>query len=104
MPVLVEGHTDDQPIKRSKWTSNKELSIARASAVADYLAERHGIERDRLTVIGYGEERPIADNEMSRGRQQNRRVEIIILPRSLEDSYHDEARRASKGWQGLFKK
>lgn len=103
-PVGIEGHTDDQPIKRSTWASNKELSIARASAVADYLADHHGIDRSRMTVIGYGDERPIAENDTPRGRQQNRRVEVVILPRSLEGSYHNEAQRESKGMQGFFKK
>ena len=95
-PVGVEGHTDNQPIKRSGWESNKALSIARANAVMDYLVQR-GIDRSRLTAIGYGEEHPIASNETAAGRQENRRVEIIILPQSSGQSYHDEAERESRG-------
>ena len=95
-PIGVEGHTDNQPIKRSGWESNKALSIARANAVMDYLVQR-GIDRSRLTAIGYGEEHPIASNETAAGRQKNRRVEIIILPQSSGQSYHDEAERESRG-------
>ena len=92
-PVGVEGHTDNVPIKYSGWASNKALSFARASAVVDYLAEKHGIDRSRLTAIGYGEERPIASNDTAAGRQKNRRVEIIILPQASGKSYEAEAAR-----------
>ena len=94
-PVGVEGHTDNVPIKRSGWESNKALSIARANAVVDYLVE-HGVDRSRLTPIGYGEEHPITSNGTTAGRQKNRRVEIIILPKSSGQSYEEEAERVSK--------
>ena len=81
-PVTVEGHTDNEPIKRSAWKSNTELSIARARTVTDYLVSRHGIGADRLKAVGYGETRPIASNRSAAGRQKNRRVEIVIGPRA----------------------
>ena len=96
-PVGVEGHTDNQPIKHSGWADNKALSIARANAVVDYLAEQQGIERRRLTAIGYGEEHPIASNDTASGRQKNRRVEIVILPQSAGKAYEAEAARESQG-------
>lgn len=102
-PVGVEGHTDDQPIKYSGWADNKALSLARARAVADYLIERHGIDRSRITMIGYGEEHPVASNEQANGRQQNRRVEIVILPQGSEPSYQAEAGRVS-GRQASYTK
>lgn len=86
-PIGVEGHTDDRPIKRSGWADNTALSIARANAVVDYLVTMHGIDRSRLTAIGYGEERPIVPNHTAADRQRNRRVEIVILPQSSERSY-----------------
>ena len=95
-PVGIEGHTDNQPIKYSGWASNKALSVARAKAVADYLVQKHGIDAGRLTAIGYGEDHPIAPNTMAAGRQQNRRVEIIILPQSSGKSYEAEAERVSR--------
>ena len=96
-PVGIEGHTDNVPIQRSGWTDNKALSYARANAVADYLVEQRGIDSARLMTIGYGEERPIAGNGTAAGRQKNRRVEIIILPKSSGRSYEAEAERASHG-------
>jgi len=86
-PIGVEGHTDDRPIKYSGWADNTALSVARANAVVEYLITTHGIDRSRLTALGYGEERPIAPNDTAAGRQKNRRVEIVILPQSSERSY-----------------
>ena len=96
-PVGVEGHTDNQPIKYSGWTDNKALSLARAKAVVEYLTQQQGIHPKRLTAIGYGEEHPIASNDISAGRAQNRRVEIIILPQASGAAYKAEARRESRG-------
>jgi outer membrane protein OmpA-like peptidoglycan-associated protein len=71
--VEIEGHTDDV----GSSDSNLGLSTRRADAVKDYLME-HGVSRDRLRAVGMGEETPIADNDTPFGRQQNRRVEVII--------------------------
>ena len=95
-PVGIEGHTDNRPIKYSGWANNNALAEARAKAVADYLVEQHGIDRGRLTIIGYGEEKPIASNDTAAGRQKNRRVEIVILPNTeLGKAYEQEAERVS---------
>ena len=77
--VGVEGHTDNQPIKRSGWRSNWELSTARALSVLHYLSDK-GVAEPRLAAIGYGEYKPVASNDTKEGRQKNRRVEIVILP------------------------
>ncbi len=90
-PVGVEGHTDNVPIKHSGWESNKALSVARAEAVANYLIEK-GVDKDRITVTGHGEDRPIESNDTKDGRQKNRRVEIIILPQS--SGYQADAKAA----------
>jgi chemotaxis protein MotB len=79
--VGIEGHTDNQPIRFSGWKSNWELSTARALSVLHYLAEKKGISPQRLSAIGYGEYRPVATNDTIDGRQANRRVEIVILPK-----------------------
>jgi len=102
-PVGVEGHTDNVPIKRSGWASNYELSVARANAVVEYLAQR-GVAAGRLTAIGYGEDKPIAANDTASGRQKNRRVEIIILPQSSGRSYEAEAGRVTKRAHHSFTK
>ncbi len=77
--IGVEGYTDNQPIKYSKWKSNWELSAHRALSVLHYL-EKRGVDAARMQAIGYGEYRPVASNATAEGRQLNRRVEIVIMP------------------------
>jgi|SRR3989338_18173 len=79
--VGIEGHTDNQPIRFSAWKSNWELSTARALSVLHYLDEKKGISPQRLSAIGYGEFQPVDTNDTVAGRQANRRVEIVILPK-----------------------
>ncbi|MBZ2168116.1 OmpA family protein [Marinobacter sp. F4216] len=71
--VLIEGHTDN--IGSAQF--NQTLSLKRADSVRRYLTD-HGVQSRRLTVSGLGIERPVAGNESAMGRQQNRRVEVII--------------------------
>ncbi len=77
-PVRVEGHTDSTPISTARYPSNWELSAARASAVAARLMQR-GVTPARVSIAGFGGERPVADNATPDGRAQNRRVDIVIL-------------------------
>ena len=87
LSVGVEGHTDNEPIKRSGWKSNWELSSARAMSVLHYLVDEQQVGPDRLAATGYGEYRPVASNDSKDGRQKNRRVEIVIIPKTtLEKS------------------
>ncbi|MEO1438428.1 MAG: OmpA family protein, partial [Bacteroidota bacterium] len=72
--LKIEGHTDNT----GSETTNLRLSKNRAQAVKDYLVST-GIEAERIRVIGYGEAQPIADNNTTSGRQQNRRVELTIV-------------------------
>ena len=83
-PVAVEGHTDDEPIKHSGWKSNWELSSARALAVVHHFVGQQGVSPDRLQAVGFGEYRPLSSNETAEGRRQNRRVEVVILPKQLK--------------------
>jgi chemotaxis protein MotB len=80
--IDVLGHTDSEPIKKSKWKDNWELSAQRALAVVRYL-ESQGIEGDRLRSIGCGEKRPVASNATSSGKAKNRRVEIVVNMRGF---------------------
>jgi OmpA-OmpF porin, OOP family len=73
-PVLIEGHTDDLGAE----DYNAVLSKRRADAVRQVLIE-YGIEAERISTMGYGESRSVADNDTPEGRAKNRRVEIIIL-------------------------
>ncbi len=79
--VGVEGYTDNEPIRRSGWKSNWELSSARALSVLHYLSQKD-VSEPRLAAIGYGEYKPVAANDTKEGRQKNRRVEIVILPKT----------------------
>ncbi len=78
--IAVEGHTDNQPIKYSGWKSNWELSTARATSVVHFLVSQ-GLSPQVLQATGYGEYRPVGSNAAAEGRQRNRRVEIVILPK-----------------------
>ncbi|MBE0485290.1 flagellar motor protein MotD [Marinobacter sp.] len=75
--VKVEGFTDDQPIRTSRFPSNWELSTARASALARMLM-MEGIEPERLAAVGYGQYQPVARNDTEEGRRRNRRVVLLI--------------------------
>jgi len=79
--VGIEGHTDNVPITRSSWKSNWELSSARALSVLHYLVNNESVDPARLSAVGYGEYRPVESNDSKSGRQQNRRVEIVIVPK-----------------------
>jgi chemotaxis protein MotB len=78
--LRVDGHTDDTPIRRSRYRSNWELSAARASAVAEYLV-RSGVPSGRLMVAGLADTAPIARGRDERSRQRNRRIELRVTPR-----------------------
>ncbi len=82
-PIQVEGFTDDQPIKTTTFPSNWELSAARAASVV-HLLMRKGIDPVRMSATGYAEFKPIADNSSKEGRQQNRRI-MIIIPTSPDE-------------------
>ncbi|WP_115316962.1 flagellar motor protein MotB [Legionella birminghamensis] len=86
-PVALEGYTDNLPISTPQYPSNWELSAARAAAVARILTT-YGVDPGRITVTGYGEQFPVAENNSDDGRAKNRRVNLIIakdktIPRLL---------------------
>lgn len=82
-PVQVEGFTDNVPISNERFNNNWELSSARAAAVVNLL-EAQGIAPNRLSAVGYGEHRPVADNATSDGRAENRRVVLMISREEIE--------------------
>ncbi|GLQ86753.1 flagellar motor protein MotD [Dyella flagellata] len=77
-PLRVEGYTDDMPINTAVYPSNWELSAARAASVARLFAE-HGVDPERLGIVGWGQYRPAADNDSVDGRNRNRRVLVVVL-------------------------
>lgn len=77
--IIVEGYTDDRPVRGGAYRTNWELSVARAYAVLTRLAAE-GLPPARLTVAGYGEFHPAGPNATEEGRTRNRRVELLIVP------------------------
>lgn len=80
--LLVEGHTDNQPIVHSGWRSNWELGAARSLTMLHELNEE-GIESSKISATSYGEFRPTNSNATAEGRRLNRRAVIVILPEEL---------------------
>lgn len=79
--ILVEGHTDNIPIKTAVFKDNWDLSVARATSIVRILTDDHKITPTRITASGKGEFLPRATNETAEGRASNRRTEIILSPR-----------------------
>lgn len=83
--VGIEGHTDNVPIKYSGWKDNWELSCQRALSVVRYLINDQGMAPTRLSAVGWGEFHPVETNDTPEGRQRNRRVEIVIYPKTVKE-------------------
>jgi len=81
--VGVEGHTDADPIRKSKWKHNHALSVERAMAVYDYLRTQGGVSSSQLFVAGYGPNDPVASNSSASGKAKNRRVELVVYPQAI---------------------
>ena len=77
-PLVVEGHTDNQPVSGGRFETNWELSTARATAVLRDLIDRFGFPSSQLAASGFAETVPLADNATPEGRAKNRRVEILV--------------------------
>ncbi|MCC0782094.1 flagellar motor protein MotB [Clostridioides sp. ES-S-0108-01] len=89
--MRVEGHTDNMSIKNSEFKSNWDLSVMRATNVVQLLIDNAGISPDKLSAVGYGEFRPIAENSSEEGRSKNRRVDIVLV-----DSKYDNVENVAK--------
>jgi len=98
----VEGHTDDMPIHTPAFRSNWELSTARATEVVSVLISKYRFDPSKISVGGYAQYRPIAENATEEGRRKNRRIDLVILaspgPSDATTSPSDKvAARPSKG-------
>lgn len=76
--IRVEGHTDNVPIHSDIYPSNWELSSSRAATVVRLFVDGN-VSPDKIVAVGYGENRPVADNTTESGRAKNRRIDIIVL-------------------------
>ncbi len=79
--ILIEGHTDTQPIKTVQFKDNWDLSVVRATSVVRILTEEYGVNPLQIVPSGRGEYMPIDNNNSPEGRARNRRTEIIMAPR-----------------------
>jgi chemotaxis protein MotB len=84
--IILEGHTDNQPIENADRVTNWEYSIGRATAVLHYFIGVKELAPERFGVAGYAEYRPVDSNATEEGRDRNRRVEIVILPGKSSDA------------------
>ena len=86
--IRVVGHTDNVPLSRAaqeNFSTNWELSVARATTVVRFLQDESGIAPERLVAAGRGPYQPVAPNTTPAGRQKNRRIEIMLMERTLAD-------------------
>lgn len=84
--ILIEGHTDNLPIKTTAYKDNWDLSTARATSIVRILSTDYKIAPTRLAASGRGEFHPVANNKVAEGRAINRRTEIILSPK-LDELY-----------------
>lgn len=85
--ILVEGHTDNVPIKTAIFKDNWDLSVARATSITRLLNEKYAVTATRMTASGRGEYFPKAANDTQEGKAKNRRTEIILSPKLDEIMY-----------------
>ncbi len=81
--IRIEGYTDNIPISsklQQTFPSNWELSTARAANVVHFLQDKVSIPGERLSACGFGQFRPVADNDTPEGRAQNRRIQVVLVP------------------------
>lgn len=83
--ILIEGHTDNVPIKSARFRSNWELSTARAVTMVEYCIENSTISPLKYAASGYGEYHPVASNDTEEGKSKNRRVDFVIIRASEEE-------------------
>jgi len=84
---MVEGHTDNVPIRNAVLQDNWDLSVKRATSVVRVLQEEFGVEPQRMTAAGRSHYIPLDTNETAEGRAKNRRTRIVILPK-LDQFYN----------------
>ena len=83
--LRIEGHTDNIPIHTAEFDSNWELSSARATRIARIFIDMKAITPERISAAGYSEFHPVASNDTAEGRGENRRVDLVVLPRIKVD-------------------
>lgn len=99
--VRVEGHTDNLPIHSAQFDSNWELSSARATRIARLLLALHAVRPDQISAAGYAEFHPVDTNATPQGRANNRRVDLVVMPRSGIDLRSASAPAVNGPWRRI---
>lgn len=81
--IGIEGHTDTEPLQNATWGSLHQLSVARASAVFDFLCGRTTLKPGQLFVVAHGPNHPVVSNATAAGRSRNRRIELVVYPEQM---------------------
>jgi chemotaxis protein MotB len=97
--LRIEGHTDNVPIHNTEFDSNWELSSARATRIARLFLEMNAMPPDRISAAGYAEFHPVADNSTAAGRAENRRVDLVVMPRAKINFAAPGAAPANGDWR-----
>jgi flagellar motor protein MotB len=82
--IGVEGHTDGDFVRSPQGGDNQQLSVARATAVYQYLSARNQIPASRMFIVGYGANQPVVSNATAAGKARNGRVELVVYPDKVE--------------------
>jgi chemotaxis protein MotB len=99
--LRVEGHTDNVPIHTEEFDSNWELSSARATHIARLFLDMKAMPAERISAAGYAEFHPVASNDTADGRAENRRVDLVVLPRSKINFAAPAPLHSSGGWRKI---
>jgi chemotaxis protein MotB len=99
--LRIEGHTDNIPIHTAEFDSNWELSSARATRIARLFLDLKAMPPDRISAAGYAEFHPVAGNDTAEGRARNRRVDLVVLPRTKIDLSAPEPAHATGAWRKI---
>ncbi|MFA6540347.1 MAG: flagellar motor protein MotB [Bacteroidota bacterium] len=95
--IRVEGHSDNVPIATAQFPSNWHLSVSRAMNTGYYLIQKHGMNPEKVSVVGYGEFKPVLPNTSEKNRAANRRVDIVILMSQVTQTLNIQKQSALQG-------
>jgi chemotaxis protein MotB len=99
--LRIEGHTDNIPIHTTEFDSNWELSSARATRIARFFIDLNTISPERISAAGYAEFHPVAGNDTADGRAENRRVDLVVLPRTRINFSAPESAQPTGAWRKI---
>jgi chemotaxis protein MotB len=99
--LRIEGHTDNVPIHNEEFDSNWELSSARATRMARIFVATRSIPPERLSAAGYAEYHPVASNDTNTGRAENRRVDLVVKPRTQVNLAMPDGDASKAAWRKI---